>query len=171
MRRLLRCLCVLIVPCLWPSATLVFAQNYLYGTGNQTWGVNIPIENSYINVANGEVHLQIDLATHKQRGSLRLDEMLVYDSRIWQIIASGSSYSFQPTNVPSSQAGWRFVKGNETGTIQMLQLQGLTECSTDGGAYLPGYNNNYFDWTDPTGAVHEFPGFTQQPISASVRGE
>jgi RHS repeat-associated protein len=52
----------------------------------------------------------------------------------------------------------------------MVQLQGLTECSTDGGAYLPGYNNNYFNWTDPTGAVHEFPGFTQQPISGFCPG-
>src|SRR5579863_4097141 len=83
----------------------LYGQNYLYGLGSQSWGVNIPIENGFINVANGEIHIEIPLATHGQRGSLALKEALVYDSRIWQIVGSGS-YSFQPTNVPNSQAGW-----------------------------------------------------------------
>lgn len=159
LRTLVPFLCFLISP-----ATYLVAQNYLYGTGNQTWGINIPIENGYINVANGEVHLEIDLATHKQRGSLALDEKLVYDSRIWQIIPTGSSYSFQPTNVPNSQAGWRFVKGNETGSIQTSDLPQNWYC-TDGDYYAPGYNNIYFSWTDPSGAVHEFPGYTEQPFA------
>ena len=57
------------------------AQNYLYGTGNQTWGINIPIENGFINVANGEVHLEIPIATLPQRGALPLSERLEYDSQ------------------------------------------------------------------------------------------
>lgn len=139
------------------------AQNYLYGTGNQTWGINIPVENGFINVANGEIHLEIPLATLPQRGNLSLDEELVYDSRIWQIIANGSSYSFQPTNVPNSQAGWRFVNGNETGSLQInSQLQTPVCYLYDTEA---SYYDYWFNWTDPSGTIHQFPLPTQEPIS------
>ena len=67
--------------------------------------MSIPIENGFINVANGEVHLEIPIATLPQRGSLPLDERLVYDSRIWQIVSTGSSFSFEPTNVPDAYSG------------------------------------------------------------------
>ena len=138
-------------------------QNYLYGTGDQSWGINLPIESGYINVANGEIHLEIPLATHKQRGDLSLDEKLVYDSRIWQLVADGSSVSFQPTNVPNSMAGWRFVAGNETGNLQSITQVQTPVC----------YENNteatwyyyWFNWTDPSGAVHQFPLQTQELIS------
>lgn len=141
------------------------AQNYLYGTGDQTWGINIPIENGYINVANGEIHLEIPLATHKQRGDLRLDEKLVYDSRIWQLVSDGSSVSFQPTNVPNSMDGWRFVAGNESGSIQTIPQYTDTECITGGTQYQLFYTTYWFNWTDPSGAVHMFPFQTIQPNS------
>jgi len=156
----------------------LFAQNYLYGIGNQTWGINIPIENGFINVANGEVHIEIPLATLPQRGSLPLDERLVYDSRIWQIVPTESGYQFEPVNVPAavssssyspvicqnnppgpcpplnlpnSMAGWRFVAGNEVGLIQ----QNLEYSGT-----LDSYSYYYWSWTDPSGTTHQFPFYT-----------
>ena len=101
----IRVLCFVVVPPLTLSGQNLGGPNYLYGTGSQTWGINIPIENGFINVANGEVHLEISLATLPQRGTLPLNERLVYDSRIWQITQSGSSYNFVPTNVPVPYSG------------------------------------------------------------------
>jgi RHS repeat-associated protein len=172
MGRTLRCLfAILFLVVLDSLSSLpVDAQNYLYGTGSQTWGINIPIENGFINVANGQVHLEITLANHAQRGSLSLNEALVYDSRIWQIVSNGSSYSFQPTNVSNSQAGWRFVMGNDPGSTQDNPVSQTWPCSQIGGAWIPQYNNIYFSWTDPSGAVHQFPGYTQQPMSGVCIG-
>jgi RHS repeat-associated protein len=170
MGRLLRFLllvCVLI-NCL---VLQVSAQSYLYGTGTQTWGINLPIENGFINVANGEVHLEISLANHAQRGSLALNEALVYDSRIWQIIANGSSYGFQPTNVPNSMAGWRFIAGNEAGSIQVIPVVQDVDCyGGNPSGNQPAYYDYWFAWTDPSGAVHQFPIQTQQPISGFCSG-
>lgn len=77
------------------------AQNYVYAVGYPSFTTQIPIENGFINVNNGEIHLEIPLAAHTQRGGMQLNESLVYDSRIWHIVYNGT-YSFQPTNVPNS---------------------------------------------------------------------
>ena len=174
MGRSLRCLIATTLFCfgyilIGPSP--IDAQNYLYGTGDQTWGINIPIENGFINVANGQVHLEIGLANHAQRGSLSLNEALVYDSRIWQIVANGSSYSFQPTNVPNSMAGWRFINGSATGNLQVItQTQNMDCYNGNPSGMQPAYYTYWFNWTDPSGALHEFPVQTQQPISGFCQG-
>ena len=129
------------------------AEDYLYATGNPTFGVNIPIENGYINVANGNVHLEISLASRPQRGDLKLNERLVYDSRIWQILYGGSGHSWQPTNVPNSMAGWRFVNGmggQVTSTLSQYQCVNVnTDQQFPAGDYT-------FLWTDDSGTLHPF---------------
>lgn len=42
--------------------TPTFAQSYVYDTGNMPSSTRIPINNGYIDVNNGEVHLEIPLA-------------------------------------------------------------------------------------------------------------
>jgi RHS repeat-associated protein len=149
------------------SSIIVFAihcapaQDYLYSTGSPTWGMQIPIENGYINVNNGNIHFEISLASQKQRGSLQLNEMLVYDSRIWQIVPSGSSYSWEPTNVANSQGGWRFVKGNETGTLEVFGNPTTAICPENQYQQFTYYTYS-FKWTDPSGTTHEFPVGTVQ---------
>lgn len=129
------------------------AQNYVYATGNPSFSTQIPIENGFINVNNGEVHIEIPLATHTQRGRLQLNERLVYDSRIWKII-DNNGYSWQPTNVPNSMGGWRFYSGDESGTVSYINTSSSVYCY--GQVY---YNNYYgFTWTDPQGTQHLFPG-------------
>jgi hypothetical protein len=84
------------------------AQNYVYATGSPTSSTQIPIENGFINVNNGDIHIEIPLAVHQQRGRLQLNERLVYDSRIWKIALNPSTGGnwWQPTNVPNSMGGY-----------------------------------------------------------------
>ncbi len=57
MRRIpLLALSLMFVCSLW--CTSAVAQSYLYNVGNQQWGTNLPIENGYINVNNGQIHLE-----------------------------------------------------------------------------------------------------------------
>jgi RHS repeat-associated protein len=141
------------------------AQNYIYQTGNPTFSTQIPIENGFINVNNGDIHIEIPLATHAQRGSLQLNERLVYDSRIWKIIQNGSSYSWQPTNVPNSMGGWAFYSGIGSGTVSYSTYESSVSCY----GTIPYYVYWYFNWTDPQGTQHAFPGVeTQYYNSGSV---
>jgi hypothetical protein len=139
---------------------VVRAQDYIYATGSPTFGVNLPVENGFVNVTNGNLHIEIPLASHEQRGTLRLNERLVYDSRIWKIIDNGG-YSWQPVNVPNSMAGWRLTTGTETGTTSWHAKSNSVSC-----VYL-GKNVNAtqitygaFQWTDPQGTVHLFDAST-----------
>lgn len=154
-------LCLLIF-CVGHATTSV-AQGYLSATGSPSFSVNIPIPNGYINVANGNLHLEIPLASPKQRGNLQLNEKLVYDSRIWEIIHY-SGYYWWPLNVPNSSVGWRFVKGNETGSVAYnLVTSSDNQCYDQYGNPGDQYTWQYaIVWTDPGGTQHTFDGEMQE---------
>jgi RHS repeat-associated protein len=135
----------------------LYAQDYLYAIGNPTFTSQWPDQLGFINVSNGNIHLEIPLAQHPQRGSLRLNERLVYDSRIWKIVYNGN-YQWQPTNVPNSMGGWRFVAGNEGGSMSNLKY---TQSGTCGSQRTdPCVQTYVFIWTDPGGTQHRFVGPT-----------
>jgi RHS repeat-associated protein len=136
----------------------LFAQSYLYETGNPTFSTTIPIENGFINVNSGNIHMEIPLATHAQRGRLSLEERLIYDSRIWKIVNNSGSYSWQPTNVPNSMGGWRFSSGMDTGSTTYGVT--FTQGTCDDGTSVSQTNYSRFVWTDPSGTNHVFNGRT-----------
>ena len=145
---------LLVIPLIAAIAvTHAAAQNtYLYGTGNPTWGVNIPIENGFINVANGNVHIEIPIGSESQRGSLPLTESLVYDSRMWQIVSSGTAYGFQSTG------GWS-LSGTafSAGDLQYSYPNETVPCSGSSGSQ--GYLETIMTWSDQSGTAHTFdPG-------------
>lgn len=132
------------------------AQNgYLNATGNPTWGVNIPIENGFINVANGNVHIEIPIESEPQRGNLSYTESIVYDSRMWQIVNTGSSYSFQPQQ---AGGGWTFGGTLSTGLLLNTNyVDSSTPCTGSGGTQV--YQQTTYTWIDPSQTVHLFaPG-------------
>lgn len=140
------------------------AQSYLYATGNPSFSSQIPVQNGFIDLNNGNLHIELSLVSHPQRGALQLNERLVYDSRIWQMVSNGSQ-SWQPTNVPNSSGGWRFTTGLETGTTSYAEDD---ESYDTGNACQVGHRYEYdvteswailsqFQWTDPQGTAHMFP--------------
>jgi YD repeat-containing protein len=148
--------------CLLTICRPAISQDYLTATGNPSFSVNIPVENGFINVANGNLHMEFPLATHKQRGALTLDEKLVYDSRIW-MIGHYSNYYWWPTNVPNTtqaQGGWRFVTGAETGTLTYTlnsgSTQGTCQAPNRGPTGTQDNNVSTISWSDPNGTNHIF---------------
>ena len=136
------------------------SSDYVYATGNPNFSVNIPVENGFINVANGDLHLEFPLSQLKQRGNLALDEKLVYDSRVW-MIGHYSNYYWWPTNVPNSSDGWRFVTGAETGTVSQVYISETSgycdpNWESDGDTDQCDQYNISYNWTDPSNTVHQF---------------
>ncbi len=139
------------------SATLGHAQaGYLLQNGAPTFTTAEPAELGFVNAGNGNLHLEIPLASAPQRGGLGFSAKLVYDSRIWQILNNGSSSVWQPTNVPNSWAGWRFITTADPG--QVTYSTQFTTCSSS--TFYQTYSS--FVWTAPDGASHSFPITTQQ---------
>ena len=124
-------------------------------------GVNIPVENGYINVTNGNLHLEFPLAQHPQRGALKLNERLVYDSHWWKI-GDYSNYYWWPDNLPRTAqlaAGWRFESGADTGALAYnYGSYNQYECPgyPDQSAYSVDSYSMGFTWTDPDGTTHPF---------------
>ena len=94
---------------LW--AAPVRAQSYAYEFGSNPWSVPVSVPGGYVDAANGNLHIEIPIASMPERGSIPFVAKLVYDSHIW---APGTS-SWLPTNVPGSWSGWRLVTTAGTG--------------------------------------------------------
>src|SRR5207245_11016848 len=103
-------ICATVVPL--PAAT---RAQYLLQTGSPTFTTAEPVELGFVNVANGNLHLEVPLTSVPQRGSVRYAAKLVYDSRIWKTIYSGGNI-WSPTNVGNSQGGWRLVTTASNGS-------------------------------------------------------
>ena len=92
------------------------AQSYVYQIGKPTFTTALPVENGFINVANGNLHLEIPLGNFPQRGGRSLSGRLVYDSRIWEPIQG----SWQPVSVPGNLGGWRYETNVDGGSVSFL---------------------------------------------------
>jgi RHS repeat-associated protein len=134
------------------------AQDYLMQTGNPAFSVTQPVQNGYVNLANGNLHIEIPLAEAPQRGSLPFAAKMVYDSRIWQIVRIGGSLVWKPTNIPNSISGWRFATTADPGIVAFDSTQVTPSCIQ--GNFT--VNNISFFWTSPDGTRRYFPIVTQQ---------
>ncbi len=127
-------------------------QTYLNSTGVPTFSTLTKVENGFVNLGNGNLHLEIQLGAFPQRGKTRLDAKLVYDSRIWQVVNG----AWQPTNVTNSQGGWRFITTADPGAV----TQSLTSTVCNGTQVIQTWQN--FTWTAPDGTQRIFPITTTQ---------
>jgi hypothetical protein len=150
------------------GTTSLRAQTYLQGIGVPTFTTQVPVENGFINVANGNLHLEIPLGSFPQRGGGTDNVSLMYDSAIW--LNNGTVWS--PTNVSTYSnnsnyvfGGWRLVTSGDPGRF----TYGAT-------SYGDCYMNLYPMWTTyspwvfvaPDGTVHSFPASTTAPASSWI---
>jgi RHS repeat-associated protein len=143
------------------SPVLTRGQSYLSQIGSPTFTTAESVELGYVNVANGNLHQAIPIVSLAQRGSRPFAAMLVYDSRIWTI---STSNAWQPTNVPNSQGGWRFVTSVDPGTVNYLTGSGTCELH---GVRVPSETlYDSFNWTGPDGTIHYFPIETDIQLSS-----
>lgn len=133
---------------LGPMAAVSTAQ-YSLQTGSPTFTTALPVELGFLNIANGNLHLQVNFGSYPERGSRPLAAGLVYDSRIW----NSSIGTWQPTNVP--QGGWRFFTNVSPGSVSVFGNR--QECDSRTAQYTI-YS---FSWTDPLGTKRAFQVSTE----------
>jgi YD repeat-containing protein len=156
-RRNILPVCLLVILAM---TTPVGAQTYLQDAGAPTFTTAMPVENGFINLANGNLHLEFSVGTFAQRGPLPGKHMLAYDGAIWS--NNGSVWSPNNTPVPApgyyatypALAGWRFIFSYMGGISNASQVTSTT-CPQDGKTESIQYSN--FVWNSPDGASHSFP--------------
>jgi RHS repeat-associated protein len=156
-------LAIAIVAALFPPA--LRAQGYYYQFGQQPYTTAIPVTGGYIDATNGDLHIEIPIASIAERGRVPYVAKLVYDSHIWQQGETGGTVSWQPNNVagfPTAWGGWRLVTTAGTGS-------GVSYTTGTGTCYIkngnleiphPYITFNSFRWTAPDGHVVPFTGGT-----------
>jgi RHS repeat-associated protein len=134
------------------------AQSYLQSIGVPPFTAQLPVENGFINAANGNLHLEIPLGSFPQRTGAPDKIVLMYDSTIWLPVYP---FFWRPINVTNSWGGWRIVTSREGGFFDSGE--------TDSG-YCPAADNPYWAeyspwiWTAPDGTQHSFDADTKAPI-------
>ena len=144
-------------------------QSFLDEPGVPAFTTAFAVENGFINIPNGALHLEIPIGTYTQRGSkLQYHARLVYDSRFWTYDGNpdDSPHGWQPNGVSGYPqpfgVGWRLITGGEPGTPSMSQKL-LLECSTGSAGQIgPFYKTQLskYQYQEPDGTVHRFPSIS-----------
>lgn len=168
MRIIVRVLCLFTA--LGGIPMVLGAQSDLFAGGRPSASPQYPVEHGSINLANGNLHLEIPIATHKQRGQIPTVARFVYDSSIWHGVTDSSGHKqWMPDNITNHPGGWRFESlesvfgsaGNSSGVQPMTTAN--TSCSSLNGNGTNGATiTGPFLWSDVHGSAHTFPIFTTQ---------
>jgi RHS repeat-associated protein len=135
------------------------AQTSVYGYGPYVNSVPLPVENGFVDAVNGNLHLEIPITTLPERGSVPFVAKFEYDSHIWQQVAPTGPISWQPTNIPNSNGGWRYVS---PASGQTSHITDLGSCNDPLLGDLP-YTEYYgFTWIAPDGRKIGFSGGTHR---------
>jgi hypothetical protein len=148
-------LSILFLYSLADSHCVALAQGYLDQTGLPTFTTSELVEMGVVNLANGNLHIEIPLASTSQRGGMQYEAKLVYDSRIWKQL-NGVVWS------PEANGGWKLIE-TRPGSYHSDQII----CSA-----LPPFNvrNINFSYTDFSGTTHRFPAFLDLCTGESSNG-
>jgi YD repeat-containing protein len=149
--------------------------NYLLGTGVPTFSTadNLPGGLGFVNVANGNLHLEIPLGTYPQRGRRApYTAKLVYDSRQWFADNLVIPYQWETSEMlssgPNLQAGWAIRTSEDAGDFFLYSYTSGNQppngiCHNNTGTYTiygVAYPYGAFipaTYTDPSGTPHFFP--------------
>lgn len=139
------------------SHTVLSQANYQDQTAGPPIDATAPVELGFIDLSNGNLHLEIPLASAAQRGTLGYSARLTYDSRIWTNSTFGPAYqgTFQPNNILPSLGGWRLVVDTDVTSTVADYVDAGGPCGdpfqfTDGNFSRP----EQFYWKSPEGITH-----------------
>jgi RHS repeat-associated protein len=134
------------------------AQNYVYEYGSYPWTTPMSVPGGYVDAGNGNLHIEIPIASIPERGHVPFVAKLVYDSHIWQQVTVNSSTSWQPTNVPFSSGGWRLITTGGRGLgVNYTEFE-EGECETEVNhqfKFTPYYG--FKNWSFTTSDGHSIP--------------
>lgn len=148
------------------SAITAKAQTYLQNVGVPPFTTKVPVENGFINAANGNLHLEIPLGSFPQRGGPAEKIVLMYDSAFWSYAENGF---WTATNISNpwqpAWGGWRVVTTRDGGyTTNSEQDSG----NCNGGYAWARYNPWFYVAAD--GTQHTFNVTTRQPLGCVTGG-
>jgi RHS repeat-associated protein len=139
-------------------------QSFMDEPGIPAFTTAFPVEHGFINLANGNLHIEIPIATYPQRGNIKaLHARLVYDSRFWSIrtdpVTQAQSWVRKPPGGGIFVGGgFRLITDGEAGVTGVTT--NTTQCGcinfTGTGPCQPQLRTTYsnFTYQEPNGTIH-----------------
>lgn len=133
-------------------------QSFMDEPGIPAFTTAFPVDHGFINLANGNLHLEIPIAAYAQRGNPKaLNTRLVYDSRLWMVRTDPvtQARSWAPS-VPSIGVGvfggFRLITDGESGSPTFSQ--DVVTCGFVNGQ--PRFKTTYsgYSYQEPSGTFH-----------------
>ncbi len=148
-----------------------YAQQYLLETGAPTFATPEPVPMGFINVAHGNLHIEIPFFSTPQRGGRGFVTKMVYDSRLWKVVDNGSSQSWQPTNVGTGgdyagAYGWRLA-GSGLGPLENDSV--VHTCQYGQQQYF-WYDYKNYRLNDMDGTRRRFPLYYETTVPCHAAG-
>jgi YD repeat-containing protein len=148
-------------------ATASFGQqSFMDEPGIPAFTTAFPVEHGFINLANGNLHIEIPIATYPQRGNIKaLHARLVYDSRFWTIrtdpvtLAQSWTQSLPLVGV-SVGGGFRLITDGEAGNADSDRgVSVQCGCESFGTGCTPRFKTTYskYFYQEPNGTTHRLP--------------
>ncbi|HEV2990931.1 MAG TPA: hypothetical protein VG759_21005, partial [Candidatus Angelobacter sp.] len=144
-------------------------NDYADRIGMPDFALQHPVEMGFVNLANGNLHLDIPMASFPQRGGSSISLKLTYDSRIYKMITN-PALVMQPYNATGSDGGWKVIlKGEYVDAILNSSgcdaggCLGTSNEVSDGNCNVgsPNPGNvlffSQFSWSSPDGGSKRFP--------------
>jgi RHS repeat-associated protein len=122
------------------------ANTYLDETGVPSFTTAMPVELGFVNLANGNMHLEIPIVSYPQRGRQQITARMVYDSHIWRN---------DPNNGWQHTGGWRFISGADQGSVSYTTNDTPPRCLIYPNYFYTTKYQGYF-WQEPNGTYHKF---------------
>jgi RHS repeat-associated protein len=85
------------------------SNDYLERIGRPDFAVIDPVEAGFVNISNGNLHLEIPMASLPQRGGVPFTVKLTYDSRIYFHFPGCCTTPWNSENVIGSDGGWKVL--------------------------------------------------------------
>src|SRR6266480_4562752 len=95
---------------LFQTANL-FAEDYLSSPGFRSFTPMQNVESGAINLANGNIHIDIPVSSAPARGRFDNTQKLVFDGRFWQIMDIGTQKLWEPNSLSPVSIGTPFNNG------------------------------------------------------------
>ena len=143
------------------------AQSYLNNLGAPSFTTKLPVESGFINIANGNLHLEIPLGSYPQRGRAEDNIVLMYDSSIWVPNSGVWSPNVPSTSYPLSAGGWRLVTSGDAGGATSGEYD-YGWCTVEDDYTYARYSP--WIWIAPDGTQHSFPAVTIMPLYPGTCG-
>jgi RHS repeat-associated protein len=148
------------------------AERFLLEIGSPAFNTPDSVPNGFVNLANGNLHIEIPIISYPQRGGIPFVAKMVYDSRIWKITDTGSALIWTATNVPNNweqggwenRAGWRLKSTDRDANDNLILKDAVLKSCVQGATTYYRYETSNYRHVDLSGTQHKFPIYHETTV-------